>query len=210
MRVSARDVVLQAIQTLQGERTMTIRRLCCVVAILVLVGCTGVLLAQGSNQTPGGKLWDQVWTALTGLQEQIDNIELMPGPPGPQGVQGPPGPAGPAGPAGPQGPSGADGAQGPQGPPGPAGGLSGYQGVFYREFSVHMLPGERYEMWVWAPAGKRVLGGGGYVIGTGAKVGLICSTDTNDGHSWTAEFMNFGDVPVTVELVVSAVCADVP
>ena len=58
------------------------------------------------------------------LQQQIDTIELTPGP---QGIQGPVGPAGADGAdgidgaPGPAGADGADGAQGPQGPAGPAG-----------------------------------------------------------------------------------------
>ena len=52
------------------------------------------------------------------LQEQINAIELTPGPEGPQGPQGDPGPAGPAGP---QGVAGANGATGPAGPQGPQG-----------------------------------------------------------------------------------------
>ena len=81
-----------------------------------------------------------------GLQTQIDNIELIPGPQGdtgpqgPQGVQGlqgPQGPQGEAGPAGAQGPAGATGPQGIQGeqgeigPQGPQGerGLRGLKGV---------------------------------------------------------------------------------
>lgn len=62
------------------------------------------------------------------LQDEIDTIELTPGPAGPpgaDGAQGPPGPAGPPGADGAQGtpgPTGADGAQGVPGPPG--GGIS--------------------------------------------------------------------------------------
>ena len=77
------------------------------------------------------------------VDEQIDEIELLPGPQGPQGVQGPQGPEGPEGPQGPQGtqgiqgpqgPAGADGQQGetgPQGPQGPEGpqGPQGTQGI---------------------------------------------------------------------------------
>ncbi len=88
-------------------------------------------------------------TADADLQQQIDNIELTPGPigpqgpkgdtgdtgpqgeQGPQGVQGEDGPAGPAGPQGDPGPKGDTGQQGEQGPQGEIGpqGLQGDQGL---------------------------------------------------------------------------------
>ena len=57
-------------------------------------------------------------TADEDLQNQLNNIQLTPGPPGPQGE---PGPAGPQGPQGEVGPAGPQGPLGPQGAPGPAG-----------------------------------------------------------------------------------------
>jgi len=68
--------------------------------------------------------------ADTDLQNQLNNIQLTPGPPGPEGPAGPPGAGGAQGPPGPQGPAGADGAAGPQGPIGPEGpqGLAGADG----------------------------------------------------------------------------------
>ena len=70
---------------------------------------------------------------IADLQNQINNVQLIPGPPGPQGPVGPVGPEGPQGalgsqgeqgppgPAGPQGPNGAQGPVGPEGPQGPPG-----------------------------------------------------------------------------------------
>jgi hypothetical protein len=58
------------------------------------------------------------------LQDQIDNIELTPGPQGPQGETGP------------QGPQGIQGPIGPQGPPGPAGSGSGSLLQLTRNFTV--------------------------------------------------------------------------
>jgi hypothetical protein len=58
---------------------------------------------------------------LTLLQEQVDNIELIPGPAGPQGPPGVPGPKGDTGDTGPQGPPGVPGPAGPQGERGPSG-----------------------------------------------------------------------------------------
>lgn len=64
------------------------------------------------------------------VDQEIQQIELQPGPVGPQGIQGltgPQGPQGPQGEVGPQGPAGIDGLDGvvgpigPQGVPGPVG-----------------------------------------------------------------------------------------
>lgn len=52
----------------------------------------------------GGNPWDLVWAAIGNLQNQIDNIQLIPGPAGP---------AGPAGATGPIGPQGIQGSSGP-------------------------------------------------------------------------------------------------
>ena len=58
---------------------------------------------------------------LTLLQDQVNNIELIPGPMGPQGPPGVQGPKGDTGDMGPQGPPGVPGPAGPQGERGPAG-----------------------------------------------------------------------------------------
>lgn len=41
--------------------------------------------------------YQDIWNAIEELQEQINNIQLIPGPPGEQGPQGEPGPPGPCG-----------------------------------------------------------------------------------------------------------------
>src|SRR3989344_3420124 len=46
---------------------------------------------------------NKIWNSISGLQEQIDEIELIPGPEGPQGPQGERGEQGPIGPQGPPG-----------------------------------------------------------------------------------------------------------
>lgn len=61
---------------------------------------------------------------LAALQQQLANLELMPGPEGPAGPQGEPGSAGPTGAQGPQGEQGPEGPQGLQGEPG----MDGAQG----------------------------------------------------------------------------------
>lgn len=76
----------------------------------------------------GGNPLDSLWAAIADLQEQINNIELLPGPIGPEGPQGPQGEMGPIGPQGPQG------EQGLQGEPGPAGaGID--RSMVYRNFT---------------------------------------------------------------------------
>lgn len=79
------------------------------------------LTADG--KVPGGPFAD--------LQQQIDNIELTPGPTGPAGPAGADGAPGADGATGPQGPSGAPGADGADGAPGTDGadGADGAPGV---------------------------------------------------------------------------------
>lgn len=71
------------------------------------------------------------------VQDELQKIELTPGPAGPQGEQGPKGERGEQGIQGPQGPAGKDGVQGERGETGPKGdkgdvgpqGLKGEQGI---------------------------------------------------------------------------------
>jgi hypothetical protein len=54
----------------------------------------GTLVAASPNGTPFQDLWDAIFglqNNVDNLQSQIDQIELMPGPQGPQGIQGEPG-----------------------------------------------------------------------------------------------------------------------
>ena len=95
--------------------------------ILCLIGSFSIAAAA-----PQQKL--DVWAAITtlqntvaDLQNQINNIQLLPGPQGETGPMGTPGlpgeqgPIGPKGDTGPQGPPGEAGPAGPQGEPGPQG-----------------------------------------------------------------------------------------
>ena len=86
-----------------------------VIAILLVVNTA----LAGDN--PSGTPFQAIWNAISNLQAQITNIQLIPGPQGPQGetgpqgIQGEPGLQGLQGETGPQGPQGL---QGPNGDPG--------------------------------------------------------------------------------------------
>lgn len=93
-------------------------------AVLFLVNAPSTASAQSKGNTnPGTSIPQQI----QGLQDQIDTIELTPGPKGdtgdtgPQGSKGDTGATGATGPKGPQGDTGATGATGPKGPQGDIG-----------------------------------------------------------------------------------------
>ncbi|MFX0125468.1 MAG: hypothetical protein ACFFAE_17740 [Candidatus Hodarchaeota archaeon] len=79
--------------------------------LLICIFFVSLYTAVGMAR-PNGKPFQEIWEAIEFLQEQIDNIELIPGPEGPQGSTGP------AGPEGPQGPPGEDGTDGQDAPGG--------------------------------------------------------------------------------------------
>jgi len=74
---------------------------------LGVVGILGFSLVSANGK--GGNPFDMPWEAIAGLQEQIDNIELVPGPEGPKGEQGDQGLQGPEGSQGDEGPQGEQG-----------------------------------------------------------------------------------------------------
>jgi hypothetical protein len=107
------------------------------------------------------------------LQNQIDNIELTPGPQGPQGKMGPKGDPGDQGPQGKQGPPGDQGPQGKQGAPGDQGpqGKMGPKGD----------PGDQ------GPQGKQGPPGADGQDGIGAVEGSqFGDLLTWDGNNWIA------------------------
>lgn len=70
------------------------------------------LIVVFSNKANAASPWEDIWAAIQNLQNQINNIELLPGSPGPTGIPGAtgiPGPSGLPGPIGSPGPSGAPG-----------------------------------------------------------------------------------------------------
>jgi len=87
----------------------------------MVVGALVICLFQPAESQAQGKRLDILQDQVDGLQNQINTIELTPGPVGPQGEVGPQGDTGPAGPAGPEGGAGPAGPIGPDGPTGPAG-----------------------------------------------------------------------------------------
>ncbi len=106
----------------------------CVLLILILFAfmilTMGNSFAKNVNPTSEGKVPGKPFQYL---QEQIDNIQLTPGPPGPQGPQGEPGPQGIQGIQGIQGDKGDTGAKGDKGDTGEKGdkgdqGLTGAPG----------------------------------------------------------------------------------
>lgn len=103
---------------------------------------------------------------------------------GPQGPQGPKGDKGHKGDTGPAGPTGLDGPAGPAGPTGPIGppGISGYQLVTGGVESDTSL---FHSKTISCPAGKKPLGGGGFVNGVnGGGPWLVASAPTADGTGW--------------------------
>lgn len=93
--------------------------------VLVVIA---VLMPVGAMAASQGQPFKDVQNQINDLQQQMNTIELTPGPQGPQGEPGPVGPQGPKGDTGPQGATGSVGPQGPQGAQGPRGD-SGPQGV---------------------------------------------------------------------------------
>lgn len=83
--------------------------------VMPAVLITSVLLFTTVAKAEGGNPWNAVWAAVQDLQNQIANIQLLPGPPGTSGPVGPQGPSGPTGATGPIGPQGPQGLQGPPG-----------------------------------------------------------------------------------------------
>jgi len=71
--------------------------------ITIGVSAIVILLFMNVALATNGQPFQELWNAITDLQDQIDSIELIPGPPGPEG---------------PQGEQGIQGEPGPQGPPG--------------------------------------------------------------------------------------------
>ncbi len=77
---------------------------------LFVIGLISVLLFAGgiayADSQPNGDPFKAIWDAISNLQNQVKNIQLIPGPQGPMGPRGPQGNPGPQGLQGIQGPAG--------------------------------------------------------------------------------------------------------
>lgn len=109
---------------------MKITNIAMILLGIFLVGIPHVALSADGQPAPDGKVRGQPFQYL---QQQIEEIELLPGPEGPTGPAGPAGPAGaqgdpgPPGDPGPAGPAGEQGVPGPPGGPGPQGPAANYR-----------------------------------------------------------------------------------
>ena len=137
----------------------------------------------------------------TGIQGEI-------GPMGPQGPQGEVGPIGPVGPQGVQGDTGPTGMQGLQGVPG----ISGYEIVeFTSPFTIPANSFAASEVAI-CPTGKKVLGGGGYVLpdGPGKLHVFIAAShpvDRPDRGTWEVMVRSGYDNTANFRVRAYAICA---
>ena len=112
---------------------MTQKKILATIAIAFLAGT--VTTSFASATTASGTPFDQLRAAIQDLQNQINNIQLTPGPQGPQGAPGSQGPQGLQGLPGPQGIQGIPGPQGPQGTPGAGSSVTFYLIRHYETFT---------------------------------------------------------------------------
>ena len=109
----------------------------------------------------------------------------------------------PAGPPGPQGPQGPRGVPGPKGSPG----VSGLQRV---DAATSDSSANSKSVVVTCPSGKRVVGGGARVTGSGApKVTIIENFPDSDGVKWNGKANEVVATGATWALQVYALCANV-
>jgi len=112
----------------------------------------------------------------------------------------------PAGPTGPQGPAGVPGPRGAQGPAGPPG-ISGMQRFDVLSSSDSTSPKTAIAT---CPSGKRPVGGGARVIGSGAGVvSIIENFPDSDAVHWNAKASEVVATAQSWQLQVYALCATV-
>lgn len=105
-----------------------------------------------------------------------------------------PGPPGPQGPPGPEGPQGPQGETGPAGPAGPAG-VSGWERVSARGIG---------DQTVSCSPGKKLLGGGGGVLGVINSSSAMAFSGLLDDDTWSVTAAD-----QSREVQVQAICANV-
>ena len=163
---------------------------------IALVVTTLLLTSPALANTQKTRDWwreqfEKIWHVLWDLQNQINHIELIPGPQGEPGLDGP------------------QGEPGPQGPQGPAGsnGISGYE-VIYDSNDVSVEPGLNANAFAHCPAGKNALGGGGTANNT--DLYLYNSYPTgSDNSGWIVWYHNPTNETVMATIQVKAICAQV-
>ena len=108
--------------------------------------------------------------------------------------------AGPAGPAGPPGPRGQKGAQGPP----------GISGLERKDVSSPSSGSDSKSVVAVCPSGKRVVGGGARVTGSGAaKVSILENFPDSDGDKWNAVAREVTATGPAWQLTSYALCATV-
>lgn len=157
-----------------------------VLVFSMLVGPSSALLPEKSPIPPGNPfntiwtLFQDLQTQITALQDQVNTIELTPGPQGEkgdtgaQGPQGEVGPAGETGATGATGPAGADGAQGLKGDTGEKGdtGATGATGPTGPTGSAGTISVGS------CPTGQ-------FVTGFDSNGGLLCASPPSTGNGGT-------------------------
>ena len=188
---------------------LTYANLMATVAVFIALGGGAYAISVGKNTIKSKHIKDgQVTSAdvrdndLIGTDIDEDTLQLRAGPAGPRGpkgdtgnpgVEGAAGPEGAPGSQGPEGPEGVAGPQGPQGPEGPQGvqGAQGNPGLSNVEQvqATSTVTGSQSpkSMTVNCPAGKVVVGSGGFLGGayftgvTPNAVAEVVITDINPG-----------------------------
>lgn len=163
---------------------------------LLMFLITTLASAASNNQASDGKVpgkpfqalqdqVDELETKTNDLQDQIDTIELIPGPQGPMGPQGPIGLQGPEGLQGPKGDKGEIGPQGPQG-------IGAIQAFSADGEFIGILTDLESDSKFFIPSLKKFIRfpvyghDAGFVqdSGTGASVGLLFETDDCSGQPY--------------------------
>ena len=175
-----------------------------VAALALLLSLTGTAVAAGlitggqianntvshldvkNNDLRSADVRDNSLKSIDVLNGSLKALDFAPG-------QLQPGPAGPAGPQGPQGPAGPQGA-------------SGLAGVEIVKAQSVLSSDTLRTLHVVCPAGKKVLGGGGLIVGAGGDVALDESYPPSPS-AWRATAYEVNATGANWYLVTYAICA---
>lgn len=168
---------------------MTSKIILAIIAVAFLAGTiTSSTFASAENDNDGfgafAKPFKKIWTAINHLQDEINNIHLIPGP---------------------QGPPGANGTTGPQGPPGTGTGSS--VTYYFVSNSVSVDPGALGTSIALCHSGDSVTGGG-YSLG-GLRGDIPSSTFyyAPPDKGWIVSINNADTSPGPGTLTANAICA---